>query len=474
MIKKKERNRKKKNPGKYLPAFLLALFLLCLLEQRCRLLQERTAEAALREEKAGAERSMAIEQETARTPEAEEPDSSGKTEEQDSSGKSEEPESSREPEEPDGTGEPRMRVLLMTDDYAGYYHSSAVVEADGTETTYTPENVGEGPVYIRPSDGQLSVKSLERARGVPAYSGTLEIYGTEQGLLLVNELPMEEYLYQVVPSEMPSSYEAEALKAQAVCARTYAWKQYQEEKLQEYHAHVDDSVAFQVYGNVEGNSRTKAAVDETKGKILCQDGEPIQAYYFSTSAGATSTDEVWEPAEEAGYLQSVACVYDAAEPWSQWEVFFPVSVLNERIRDHYGEIGSLTSLEILEKSTGGAVKELRILTDRESRVIRNEYDIRALFSPEGLTITKKDDSTVSGGNLLPSAYFRLDTVQGENGMEGYLFLGGGYGHGVGMSQNGANHMAMAGSTWEEILHYFFRDVTVETAGAAGTGSRRAK
>ena len=372
----------------------------------------------------------------------------------------EESQQREEQEEVLQTEEPLMRVLLMTDGYEGYYHSSVTVEADGVETVYSPENVGDEPVRIAPENGSFAVTSLERARGVPVYEGTLEIYGTDQGLLLVNELPLESYLCQVVPSEMPSSYETEALKAQAVCARTYAWRQYQDEKLINYHAHVDDSVAFQVYGNVQGNEKTRQAVEETAGMILCQNGEPIQAYYFSTSAGATSTDEVWEAEEEAGYLQSVACVYDAAEPWSQWTVYFPVSLLNERIQEYYGEIGSLVSLEIMEKSTGGAVKELRILTDQESRIVHNEYDIRALFSPEGLTITRKDESTAPGGSLLPSAYFRLDTVQGENGMEGYTFIGGGYGHGVGMSQNGANHMAMEGSSWQDILNYFYKDITL--------------
>lgn len=359
--------------------------------------------------------------------------------------------------------EPMMRVLLMTDDFAGYYHSSVTVRHNEVETVYTPETMSQEVVQVVSQGEPLFLPELKRGVAVPSYQGTLEIRKTEQGLLLINELPLEEYLYGVVPSEMPASYELEALKAQAVCARTYAYTQYREEKLKEYTAHVDDSVSFQVYGNVQGDARTRQAVDETRGEILCQNGEPIQAYYFSTSSGATSTDEVWEPEKEADYLQSVACIYDAGEPWSQWEVFFSMEDLNRRVQDHYGDIGEVLSLEVLERSSGGAVTQLRILTEKESRVVHNEYDIRSLFSPEGLMITRKDQSQMEGGSLLPSAYFRLDAVQTQE-ESGYKFLGGGYGHGVGMSQNGANHMAMEGQSWEEILHYFFKDVTVTTLG----------
>ena len=92
---------------------------------------------------------------------------------------------------------------------------------------------------------------------------------------------------------MPSGYEKEALKAQAVCARTYAWIHMQEHGLEEYGADVDDSVNYQVYQNIPPQESTTEAVQETNGQILCQNGEPVETYYFSTSAGVTSTDEIW-------------------------------------------------------------------------------------------------------------------------------------------------------------------------------------
>ena len=136
----------------------------------------------------------------------------------------------------------------------------------------------------------------------------------EEGLLVVNELDLEMYLRYVVPSEMPSSYEKEALKAQAVCARTYACARIREKTWENYHADVDDSVESQVYHNMEAQPETDAAVAETEGKIITCGGEPIQAYFFSTSCGKTSTDEVWNTAETAEYLKSVTVGGEKQEP----------------------------------------------------------------------------------------------------------------------------------------------------------------
>ena len=112
-------------------------------------------------------------------------------------------------------------------------------------------------------------------------------------MILVNELPLEEYLYAVVPSEMPASYELEALKAQAVCARSYAYNQTQGLSYPEYNAHVDDSTSFQVYGNSKEQESAVRAVDETRGQKLWYQNQVVTAYYYSTSCGKTTGIEAW-------------------------------------------------------------------------------------------------------------------------------------------------------------------------------------
>lgn len=362
-----------------------------------------------------------------------------------------------------------IRVLLMTTGYQSYFHPEVTVQYDGKTITYTPSSpeLLDAPVILSAQKGGIPVLSIERQQGNPSYEGSLEIKNTAQGLLLINELPLESYLEAVVPSEMPSSYEAEALKAQAVCARTYACRQMQEHRLEEYGADVDDSVSFQVYENIAPQESTTAAVNATKGQILCQNGEPIQAYYFSTSAGVTSTDEIWGAEQASAYLKAVECEFDQEMPWSSWTVEIPWDALAQRCGEYLsgmdaaggdGSSGNLKSLEITRKNQSGAVTGLHVVTEAGSFDLTEEYSIREFLSPNGCEITEKDGTLTQGGTLLPSAYFTMEVSRGES----IAITGRGFGHGVGMSQTAANEMAARGYYCSEILDYFFKDVEMRS------------
>ena len=267
---------------------------------------------------------------------------------------------------------------------------------------------------------------------------SLEIKGkAEKGdaLYLINELPLETYLEGVVPSEMPSSYHQEALKAQAVCARTYAWKQIEDGSLKEYGADVDDSVNFQVYQNQAPAESTTSAVVDTKGQVMTQNGELIQAYYFSTSAGTTSTDQIWGADSPAPYLKSVACRFDKDQPWGSWIAEIPWEQV-EKSAATYSQ-GKLLGLQITRKNESSAVTGLTVNTELGSFLVEGEYDVRRFLTPAGCQITEQDGSAVTGGTLLPSAYFTMEQEAGNM----IRIQGKGYGHGVGMSQSGADQMA---------------------------------
>lgn len=366
----------------------------------------------------------------------------------------------------DGNGQ-KMSVLLMTTGYGSYYHPSVEMEIDGQPVTISYDSPafcnGDLVFTSRREGGSIRILSIERAQGNPSYKGSITLRKKDAGILIVNELSMEDYLCAVVPSEMPAYYEEEALKAQAVCARTYACRQSQAGRLKEYGADVDDSVNFQVYNNVGEQEASSQAVWATEGQILCQDGKPIEAYYFSTSSGNTSTDEVWESEEGAPYLKSVACLYDASEPWSKWQVTFPMARIQELAEQKFGIQDQVKRLSVVKLSSGGAVTQLRLYTDSGEETIHKEYSIRSFLSPYGLAITQKDGETADNLTTLPSAYFSLEPYydQESGDIAGYTIYGGGYGHGVGMSQNGANHMAEQGSSYEEILDYFFNQVELE-------------
>lgn len=351
-----------------------------------------------------------------------------------------------------------IRVLLTDTDFYSVYHPSVTVSYNEKEYTWTEEQLrktGE-TIHIPEQKEGIQILSIERQQGNPVYRGTLDIQWQSEGLLLVNELPLEEYLCSVVPGEMPASYEGEALKAQAVCARTYAWKQIQQESLKEYGADVDDSVNYQVYGNSQPQASATEAVNATEGRIITQNGEAVEAYYFSTSAGVTVTDEIWGAEVAAPYLKSVPCRFDENMPWSRWKVKIPWETLTERATKVTGEKGKLLSLSAERKNQNGAVTGLRVITETESALLENEHTIREFLSPEGLDITEKDGTVTRGGALLPSAFFQIEEDEKE-----VTITGRGYGHGVGMSQNGANEMAKEGYSWQEILDYFFRNIEIQ-------------
>ena len=162
-----------------------------------------------------------------------------------------------------------IRVLIMTDGYSYIVHpevevcaSSGMTVSFGEETEeieadellqIAPDDVRfeKGNIRICAKEGKLSLQSITRGYGTPSYDGVLELQSTAEGIVIINELSVESYLCGVVPSEMPSSYELEALKAQAVCARSYAYRQMESFAYPEYEAHVNDFTVDQGYGNFE-------------------------------------------------------------------------------------------------------------------------------------------------------------------------------------------------------------------------------
>ncbi|MDE6699612.1 MAG: SpoIID/LytB domain-containing protein, partial [Acetatifactor sp.] len=226
-----------------------------------------------------------------------------------------------------------IRVLIKTGDYGGNLHEEVVLTADtdfvlrygeyGQETEEThaagEEIAIDGDsgyfagdrILVRPAvlTGKVILKNVNRSQGTPGYRGHLELIREAKGIAVVNEVSLEEYLYSVVPSEMPASYSGEALKAQAVCARTYAYGHMQHAAYPSYGAHVDDSTSYQVYNNILEQESTTRAVKETYGQLLyTAEGGLAGTYYYSTSCGVGSDANVWktEAAKEITYLKAEA------------------------------------------------------------------------------------------------------------------------------------------------------------------------
>lgn len=367
-----------------------------------------------------------------------------------------------EAEGPSESQELMIRVLLTNSQGEGYIHPEVSLLCQGKEYTVGADSgqLKDGALTFQGGEEGITLLSSDRQEGCPVYGGSLILEKRGNGITVINEISLEEYLKGVVPSEMPASYHGEALKAQAVCARTYALRQMLEDSLGEYGAHVDDSVRYQVYGSLAPREETSRAVEETRGQVLTQDGEPIWAYYFSTSSGMTSTDEVWGAKEAASYLKSVPCSFDEDEPFRSWSVTIPWERLEEKARLLTGKEGALLWVSVVKMSQSGAALSLEVAGEGASSQVNGEYEIRSFLSPEGLSIQWGNGESTGGGALLPSAYFDMEA---EPGVQIRLW-GRGYGHGVGMSQTAANEMAGRGYTFQEILDYFYRDVALEDAG----------
>lgn len=472
------------------------------------------------------------------------------------------------------TGEETIRVLIQNSDYQGIYHKEVKLSCDtewelhyGLDGELTEKHAGGeellldgnsawftecARIVLSPAEdgGKISLLSVNRSQGTPAYRGSMEIRKTGQGFVVINELPVEEYLYGVVPSEMPVSYPMEALKAQAICARTYVYAHLESPGYGEYGAHVDDSTGYQVYNNTAEKEEAIQAVQETKGEVVRLNGELVDTYYYSTSCGFGADERVWNPGEEkkVSYLTAVSISetamqqdqnsveipgteyftaqdmcrgdyfheflhnppetdFERQEPWYRWSITVesldteslrkvlkerqeaePDRILVEKNGDktepvgsnagntgsnagntdsnaeaagEWEDIGRITDICIGKRGDGGIAESLVIKGEKKTVTVLSQYNIRAVLCAGGVTAVRQDGSKVELKMLLPSAFFEIESVKEGENMIGYKLYGGGYGHGAGMSQNAARHMAEKGYTTADILLFFYRDCKIE-------------
>ena len=340
------------------------------------------------------------------------------------------------------------------------------------------------------------------------YRGSIEVRRYSEGYGVVNEVSLEQYLYGVVPSEMPATYEIEALRAQAVCARSYACIQLMKGDYAAFAANIDDSTNYQVYNKSAEDEKTNLAVDDTIGEVIKYKGEIAEAYYFSTSCGHTDSTTIWnlQAEEQDGYLAGITLLSDGSEPDFSSEDSFAAFIQNkdiaaydsdapyfrwraeldmagglesvnqaviERVQANPANIqllkadgsvaasgdlngfGAVTGVRVLERSSGGCVKKLQISYEQGSVQIMSEYNVRYILGKSMKELKDKNDKEVEMA-LLPSAYCTIIPIE-----SGYAVYGGGFGHGIGMSQNGANGMAKVGMSYMDILMKFYSGITIE-------------
>jgi stage II sporulation protein D len=299
------------------------------------------------------------------------------------------------------------------------------------------DQVPAGLVWVEPSDGGYVYIGDSWYRGK-----ALVVPTGQEALTAVNYVNLEHYLYSVVGAEVPTNWPLEALKAQAVAARTYAL--YQRQNSANSVFDVGDTTSWQVYGGLaEETNTTQAAVNETRGQVLIHNGRIIDAVFHACAGGHTeNVEDVW--INPLPYLRGVPA-YDESIPDCQWSRTFTTAELSEKLSG----VGTVRALNIQNQTASGRIVNVQVVGDSGSRTMTGEEIRRAL----GLRSAKFAVSAPRLAQLASAG--NTQSVPTE-----FLFEGRGYGHGIGMSQWGAYSMALRGGNYQQILNHFYTNTSL--------------
>ncbi len=332
----------------------------------------------------------------------------------------------------------------------------AVVSSEGKSSLGNVDNIYVISKYgVSPVQGgkELNLVKLISGNGSQSYRGNIEFRSQGSGIMVINILPMEEYLYGVVPGEMPSYWPLEALKAQAVAARTYALTRVNAANANPYD--VLPTTTNQVYKGYNGEqASTNRAVNETRGQVLEYRGKLIDALFHSSSGGYLEhSQDVWQA--KLDYLLAKPDPYDQNNVHYNWSVSYSQEQLVNKVNKvlfNQAEpdkmFASIDNIELLEKTTSGArVKKIKITgTD-------------ASGDPKAVEVYNADKVRSVLG--LKSALFELDMIyDDDDNLTQVNIKGSGYGHGLGMSQYGALGMANDGFDYLDILKFYYNNAEV--------------
>lgn len=349
---------------------------------------------------------------------------------------------------------------------------------DATENEGSPVSASQvKTAYIKCDGGQLFITNEKGEQIKAGYEGDFQVRQVPGGVVLINVVDIENYVRYVLPSEMPVTFSYEALKAQAVCARTFAYSQMKNATYAMYGANLDDTTSYQVYNNAGTKEITDLAARETSGQVIAHNDELITCYYYSTSPGVTENFEVWGD-ENPEYIKSACTLlenknlgrgidsekkfreyisseplsYDDESPFYRWTATVDLS------QEESESFGRLKNLVISNRGEYGYITALTFVYDHGTMQITDEYEMRQYLGKYLIGLQLNDGSSRENFPLIPSACFTIEAS--ENGI--YIIHGGGYGHGIGLSQYAASAMGNDGMTYDEIISFFYNDVNIIT------------
>lgn len=347
-------------------------------------------------------------------------------------------------------------------------------------------------IILKTKSLPIIINNFKKAGKTASYLGELEISASKgNNIKVINIIDIEDYIRGVVPNEMPVYFGLEALKAQAISARGYA---YRDAVYKTSGYDVCDTTGSQVYYGANSYSPVSdRAIKETLGQFAIYDGKVILSLYSSTAGGHTENYEnvfsqngmdIKFPAEPIPYLKGVPDdenapdlsrethakdfytqkpeTFDNASPKYRWEYTVSKEELGEVLKKNLmkfskspfvkpslinpNDFGKILNIDIPKRGVSGKAMYVRITTDKNTFLIAKEIMIRQIFA--------------LNNKWLPSANVVVERIEEGNKLKGFKIYGGGFGHGVGLSQFGAMGMAKKGYTYDEILKHYYTGISI--------------
>jgi stage II sporulation protein D len=318
------------------------------------------------------------------------------------------------------------------------------VKRQGEALLLNNRTIPASVVFVEGGDGIYHVQVVASAVNSGAQNvkkewsvrGLLEIQSLPSGLAVINQIDLETYVAGVVSGEVSPKWPLEALKAQAVAARTYVL--YKQVENQQEPFDVFASVLDQVYhGHAARSESVLRAVAETKGHVVTYDRRPIYAAYSSTAAGPTE-DALYVWALNLPYLKGVDCPFDEQAPRYDWRTSFTFEFLEQQLRKEGFAVGTVATLTPYTFTPSGRVDRVRLLHSQGEIILRGQ-DLRRIV----------------GYSKIFSTNFSIESMGAE-----VVVVGHGAGHAVGMCQWGMREMAELGYDYQSILRHYYPGTTL--------------
>ncbi len=303
------------------------------------------------------------------------------------------------------------------------------------EATLSSHQLYSHKAYIEPmGEGDIQVDGK-------SYRGSMEIVEGPRGTLtVINELPLEDYVMGVLAGEIPRNWPIEALKAQAIAARTFAILAQSQARQKREPYDLENTALFQMYrGSDLVNENIRKAVSQTKDEILTYRSVPIMAFFHSNCGGRTSGAlDVWS--KDQPYLRAVNCTSGNNGEHFKWKTEVSISDLVRKLRKAGLKLGDIVRLRALGRDEGNRITELAIMDENGKNIKMKGSAFRMAIGPD----------------LIRSTRF-----EAEVGREKVIFSGKGWGHGVGLCQEGAYGLAIKGYSAFDILRHYYQGISVE-------------